>query len=148
MKPKTILKSIEIKAKKEKIWDVLILDKYNRKWYAAFMEGTYAETDWKKGSKALFLDKERNGMIAIVEENKPYELLSLEYQGEVLKGKENYESESAKAIKGGREIYKLSEINGVTTLHISGDMTEELFDYMSASWDKALQKIKELAEKM
>ena len=33
---KTIKKSIEIKASKEKVWEVLTEDKYTRIWYADF----------------------------------------------------------------------------------------------------------------
>ncbi|MDQ3550213.1 MAG: VOC family protein, partial [Bacteroidota bacterium] len=59
---------------------------------------------------------------------------------------EDYESEGAKAMKGGKEIYILKGENGTTHLDIASDMGDEWFDSMSVAWDKALQKVKQLAE--
>ena len=143
---KTIKKSIAIHAPKEKVWEVLLNDEYTRQWYAEFMEGSHAETDWKVGSKALFTDSNGSGIIGKIVENKKAELLTIEYLGAVENGKEEYDSEMAKAVKGSMEIYKLSESNGVTNLIISVDMGEEHFDFMSLAWDKALQKIKSFSE--
>ncbi len=144
---KRIKKSIAISAPKEKVWQVLTDDKLTRIWYAEFSPGTYAETDWKVGSKALFTDADGNGMITKVIENKPAEKLSVEYTGMIVNGKEDYESDGAKAMMGGFESYRLSEKEGVTHLAIEGDMSADYFDMMSLSWDKALQKIKELGER-
>lgn len=146
MEMKVITKSIEIMAPKEKVWKVLLDDKCTRIWYAEFSEGTHAETDWQVGSKAVFTDNSNSGMVSKVIVNKPGEMLSIEHQGIVMDGKEDYESEMAKAIKGGREIYLLSGKNGITQLSIESDMAEEMFESMSLSWGKALQKIKELSE--
>ena len=146
MKSKTIKKSIDINAPKEKVWDVLLNDKYTRIWYAEFSEGSHAETDWKLGSKAVFTDGSGCGMVGRIVENKPAEVISVEYEGTIINGVEDYESEMSKAVKGTRETYKLSEKNGVTHLDISCEMGEEYFDMMSAAWDRALQKIKGFAE--
>ena len=59
---------------------------------------------------------------------------------------EDFESDDAKGIKGSLETYKLSEMNGVTHLVIESDMGEDYFEKMSLAWNKALIKIKELAE--
>ena len=39
--------SIEINAPKEKVWDTLWQDENYRKWTSVFMEGSFAESDWK-----------------------------------------------------------------------------------------------------
>lgn len=143
---KTIKKSIAIHASKEKVWEVLLNDEFTRQWYAEFSEGSHATTDWTIGSKALFTDNSGDGIVGKIVENKKSELLSIEYLGALEKGKEEYESEMAKAVKGGMEIYKLSEINGVTDLTISCDMSEDYYEFMSLKWDKALQKIKSFSE--
>jgi uncharacterized protein YndB with AHSA1/START domain len=147
MEIQTIMKSVEIKAPKEKVFNVLVDDSMSRIWYAEFMEGTHAVTDWKEGSPVSFIDGTNNGIIGRVIANKPGELLSVEYDGFIKDGAEDYESEGAKATKGSRETYHLSEKNGVTTLDIESDMGSEYFEMMSKSWDKALEKIKALAEK-
>jgi uncharacterized protein YndB with AHSA1/START domain len=146
MKLETIKKSIEINASKEKVWDVLLNDKFTRIWYAAFSEGSHADTDWKVGSKALFTDNTRSGLVGKVLTNQPHEIISLEYEGLVNDGIEDYESDIAKFVKGGLETYRLSEKNGVTHVSISCDMGMDYFESMSEAWEKGLQKVKELAE--
>ena len=146
MNAQRISKAISINAPREKIWRVLTEDQYTRRWYAEFSEGTHAITDWKVGSKALFVDDSKCGLASKVVENKPPEFLSLEHQGIVNDGIEDYESDMAKSVKGGCENYSLTEQDGVTRLFIEADMAPEYFDSMSLSWDRALELIKEFSE--
>jgi uncharacterized protein YndB with AHSA1/START domain len=147
MPSKKIQKSIDIEAPKTKVWDVLVKDEYNQQWYAEFSAGTKAVTDWKEGSKVLFVDSSNSGLACTVTVNKPAEELIVEYTGIVNNGVEDTEGEMAKAVKGGKEVYKLSEQNGVTHLVAECDMDEQMYDSMAATWDKAMMKIKELATK-
>lgn len=147
MKMKTIKKSITLNAPPEKVWDVIVNNSINRVWYEAFHGGgTQTDTDWKVGSKAIFADNSKSGMISTVVANTPCEYLSVEYQGQLVQGKEDYTSSDAKAIKGGKETYHLSVANGSTKLSIESDTGEEFFEQMSRDWDDALSKIKDLAE--
>ena len=146
MESTLIKKSIEINAPKEEVWKTLIEKERNKKWFAAFSEGTEAHTDWQVGSKAIFADGSGSGILGVVTENKPNELLAIEYTGMVRGGNEDFESEEAKAVKGSKEIYWLKEANGITQLDIESDMGAEYFDMMSASWDQALVIIKDLSE--
>ncbi|MBC7915105.1 MAG: SRPBCC domain-containing protein [Pyrinomonadaceae bacterium] len=144
---KQIKKSIEITATKEKIWEVLLQDKFTRIWYAEFSEGTYAETDWKLESKVVFKDATNCGLIGKIVVNRPFEVISVEYTGILTNGIEDTKSSDAKSMSGGRETYRLTEIGTNTTqLNIECDMAEEYFGMMSAAWDKALEKIKNLSE--
>lgn len=141
-----IRKSVSFKASKEKLWEVLQQDKYTRAWYAAFYEGAHAVTDWKLGSKVIFKDPEGNGMIGRIAESRPGELLTVEYTGLLDKNREDYESQVARLVKGGKEIYRLAEKDGVTRLDVEADMSPDMYEDMSRAWDKALAKMKELAE--
>ncbi|SEI58965.1 Activator of Hsp90 ATPase homolog 1-like protein [Dyadobacter koreensis] len=143
---KRIKKSVLINAPKEKVWDVLFTDRYTRIWYTAFGEGSRAETDWKVGSKAIFSDESNSGLIGEVIANEANEKLSVEYKGILNDNKEDYESDMANQIKGGRETYHISEEDGVTYLEIESDMGAEYFEEMSKAWVSALQKVKSLAE--
>lgn len=143
---KTIKKSIEVNASKEKVWQVLIDGRYTKIWYAEFHEGSQAVTDWKLGSKAIFKDNDGNGIIGTIVKNNPTEILSIEYSGMLIKNVEDYESDMAKEMKGVQETYILSEREGVTTLNIECGMTDEMYEMMNGLWDKALVKLKELAE--
>jgi len=143
---KRIKKSIQISAPKEKVWDVLFTDHYTRIWYKAFGEGSRADTDWEVGSKAIFSDDSNSGLIGEVIVNQPNEKLSVEYKGILNNDQEDYDSELAKEVKGGRETYHISEKEGGTYLEIESDMAPEYFDEMSEAWDNALEKVKTLSE--
>jgi uncharacterized protein YndB with AHSA1/START domain len=146
MEMRTIEKEISIHAPKATVWEVLLQDAYTRQWYAVFSEGTRVDTDWKEGSKAVFTDGTNSGLVGTVVVNKPGEELSLKYTGLVVKGQEEHDSKGANAVKGAREIYRLSGDNGVTHLAITCDMGPDFFVPMAAAWDQALEKIKQLAE--
>jgi len=142
---KTIQKTKHINAPKEKVWNVLLEDAYNRIWMAEFMEGSHAETDWIEGHKVRFLDNDSNGIVGTIKTKQPYDKVEMVYHGEVKNGQDDLDSEMGKAMNGSRENYYLSEENGVTTLQIEVDMGEDWIDMMSAAWDKALEKIEELS---
>ena len=142
---KTMQKSKEINAPKEKVWNVLLEDEYNRIWMAEFMEGSHAKTDWIVGHKVRFLDNNNNGLVGRIITKQPYDTIEMEYDGEVKNGEDDLDSEMAQQMKGSRENYYLSEHNGVTTLKVEVDMGDDWHQMMSDAWDKALDKIDELA---
>lgn len=148
MKLEAIRKGIDISASKERVWQVLTDEAYTRRWYAEFSEGTYADTDWSLGSKAVFKDSKGSGLVAKIVANKPAELLSMQFQGMVIDGVEDCESDLAKALQAGHETYHLSGDDVSTRLSIECDSDPDSFEMMSASWDKALQRIKRLAESL
>jgi uncharacterized protein YndB with AHSA1/START domain len=140
--------STSINASKEKVWKTLWDDSSYRKWTGAFQEGSYAETDnWKEGSKVLFLDGKRNGMVSQVAANRPNEFMSFKHLGEVKDGVEDTTSEKVKQWTGGMENYTLKETNGVTELKVEMDIIEEFKDYFANTWPKALEQVKTLSEK-
>ena len=129
----TIKKSIDINASKEKVGEVLLLNKYTLRWYAAFSPGSHAETDWQIGSNAIFKDNSNEGIVGAIVVNRPAEVISIEYQGVVSKGQEDYDSDFAQAIKGCRETYRLLNKDGLTQFAINVNMGAEYFDMMSAA---------------
>jgi hypothetical protein len=136
-----------INAPREKVWDILWDDATYRQWTSAFSEGSRAETDWKKGSKVLFLDGTGQGMAATIADNKPNEFMSIKHLGMVKDGVEDYDSPEVKAWAGALENYTLKTVNGKTELIIDMDITEEYAEMFAQMWPKALDKVKELAEK-
>ena len=143
---KKIQKSISIEAPDNKVWTVLLEDEFTREWYSEFGAGTFAVTDWQVGSKAVFQDNTNSGLIGRVIANTPRQLLSVEYEGILHNGMEDYESELASQVRGGRETYYLTSEGNRSALSIECDMSEDMFEPMSTSWDKALLKVKQLAE--
>jgi len=135
-----------IDAAPEKIWNVLWNDDTYRKWTSAFAEGSYAETDWKEGSKVLFLDGNGRGMVSRIEKNKPYEYMSIEHLGEINNGVEDTTSEKVKDWAGAHENYTLKKVNGKTELRVDMDINDEFKDMFAKIWPVALDNIKKLSE--
>lgn len=148
--------NITIDAPREKVWNVLWNDDTYRAWTSAFNEGSYAVpdgqeghavTDWKEGSKVLFLDGNGQGMVSTIARNIPNEYMSIRHLGEVNNGVEDTTSEKVSAWAGAMENYTLKTVNGKTELSIDSDITEEYKDMFSKMWPKALENVKRLAEK-
>ena len=137
---------ISINAPKEKVWDTLWSDSSYRAWTSVFAEGSHAETDWRKGSKVLFLDGKGSGMVSVIAENIPNEFMSIKHLGEVKDGIEDTASDKVSQWSGATENYSLNTINGKTELTVDMEITDEFMDYFLKTWPKALDKVKELAE--
>jgi len=131
-----------IKATPEKVWNTLFGKNTYEKWTSAFAENSTVETDWKKGSKAIFGDGTGNGMIAKIKENLPNQFMSIEHLGEIKDGKEHFDNDWG----GTLENYTLEEKNGETVLKIDIGVSAEWKDYFNETWPKALNKVAELAE--
>jgi uncharacterized protein YndB with AHSA1/START domain len=140
---------ITINAPKEKVWDILWGDDSYSAWTAPFSEGSHVKTDWKKGSKVLFLDNNNAGMASVIAENKPNEYMSFKHLGIVKDGVEDYDSEEAKKWGNGFENYTLTSVKEGTELVVdlgADTIPAEYEDYFAQTWPKALSKLKELAE--
>lgn len=143
---KTISKFIEINAPATEVWDIIFHDDTYRVWREAFTPGSYAATDWQTGSQIMFLDATKNGLLADVTESNPPHMMAIQFRGAVSDGKPDYDSSYAHDYHGAKEIYRLNEESGTCRLEIAADVPERYYLRMSESWDKALLKIKELAE--
>ncbi len=138
--------SIDINAPKEKVWKTLWEDATYRNWTSVFSEGSHAETDWKEGSKVLFLDEKGSGMVSKIETIRPNEFISFQHLGEVKNRVEDTKSDKVKGWAGAHENYTLKEVNGKTELLVDMDMTEEYKDMFMQMFPKALQQVKTLSE--
>lgn len=137
---------IQINAPKEKVWKTLWEADSYAKWTSAFCEGSRAVTDWKEGSKVLFVDGMGEGMTSIIEANKPNEFMSFKHLGMVKDGTEDTSSDKVKAWSGALENYALKEAGGVTELIVDMDLAEEYKDYFTKTFPAALEEVKKLAE--
>lgn len=138
--------STKIKAPREKVWDVLWNDATYRMWTSVFSEGSYADTDWKEGSKVLFLSAKGDGMFSTIAKNTPNEFMSFRHMGVVKNGKEEPLNEETKQWSGAMENYTLKETDGVTELIVEMDVTDDFQNYFRETFPKAMDKIKAMAE--
>ena len=134
---------ISIDAPREKVWDILWSDATYPEWTSVFSEGSRAQTDWKQGSKVLFLDGKGSGMVSVIEVKKAPEFLSFRHLGEVHNGVENLDT----TWSGAHENYALKNVDGKTDLSVEIDLTDEFKDYFLETFPKALDKVKAIAEK-
>ena len=138
---------ITIDASPEKIWDIIIGKDTYPVWTSVFSEGSTVETDWKKGSKAIFGDGSGSGMIAYIEEHDPNRFLSIKHVGMINDGVEDTTSDKVKEWAGAHEDYTLTPIDGKTEWLVEIDVSQEWEEFMTKAWNQAQQKVKEMAEK-
>jgi uncharacterized protein YndB with AHSA1/START domain len=135
----TIKKSAEINAPSSTVWKILLDTK---QWANAFSEGAYVETDWKKGSKVVWKDKDGNaGATGEVVANEPNRMLKVSFYDDVTMVPP-LQSEAYS------ETYTLAENKNKILLSIeAGPLAVLHANVHSPLWDKAVAMIKELAEK-
>jgi uncharacterized protein YndB with AHSA1/START domain len=138
--------STTINASKDKVWRVMLEDATYRQWTSVFHEGSHAVTDWKEGSKALFVTPEGDGMVSRIVAHRPNEFLSIEHIGTLNKGVEDTQSEAVKDWAGALENYTVKEVHGASTLTVEMDVADDYRKYFEETWPKALGKLKDVAE--
>lgn len=139
--------NIRIDAPRETVWNILWGDATYPQWASAFMEGSRAETDWQEGSRVLFVDAKKDGMIAVIDKSISHEYMSFRTVGEITNGVEKLANASDQEWAGALENYTLKTVDGKTELTIDQDLADQHVDYFVEVWPRALEKIKELAEK-
>ena len=144
---KTMHFSVEIEAPKEKVWEALWQDEHYRNWASPFSEGSYAESDWKEGSRVVFLSPEGDGMYSTIDKLVPNKFMSFRHIGMVRNGEEMPQDEQSKAWSGAKENYELKEQNGKTSVEVSVDTFDEEASFLKM-FPKALNKLKEIAENL
>ncbi len=141
---------ILLNAPRQKVWDSLWEDESYRKWTSAFMEGSRAESDWKKGSKIRFLDGKGSGMVSVIEEMVQPSFMSFRHEGEIKNGVENTENAKTQGWAGSHENYTLTDVEGKTQLTVEMDgwsMPADMMEYFRNTWPRALAILKEMVEK-
>lgn len=151
---KKLLFKKDINASAEKVYSTMLglsNVKTYQQWTSEFNPTSTYEGSWQKGSKIYFIGTDENGkrggMVSEIADNIPFQFVSIRHYG-ILDG-ENEITEGPEVEKwaGGLENYSFNENNGVTTVTVESDSTEDFIDYFNAAWPKALNKLKEISEK-
>jgi hypothetical protein len=142
-----------INASAEKVYKTMLgIDdvKIYEQWTAEFNPTSTYEGKWDKGSKILFVGCDetgkRGGMVSEIAENIPNRFVSIRHYGILDGDTEIIEGPEVEKWTGGFENYSFEEKNGVTTITIEIDVTEEFMDYFNETWPRALKKIKLMCE--
>lgn len=143
---KTLKFTIHISAPKEIVWKVLWSDDTYRSWTSAFVEGSYAVTDWSEGSEIRFMSPDGTGMCSTIAHKIPDRFMSFKHSGEYYGEAEHFRDKSSNLWANAYENYTLNETEGITELKVEVDTEEDHVDHFKDVFPKALKKIKELAE--
>lgn len=143
-----------IDASAEKVYNTMLginnIETYEQ-WTSEFNPTSTYEGSWEKGAKIYFIGTDENGkrggMVSEIADIVPFRFVSIRHYG-ILDGEnEITEGDMVEKWAGGLENYSFQENNGTTTVTVEMDAIEDYLDYFSSTWPKALNKLKELAEK-
>ena len=143
---KTLHFEVAIRAPRARVWQVMLAPDTFRTWTAVFMPGSYYEGSWDQGAKIRFLGPEGEGMTAEIAENRRHEFVSIRHLGLIQGGVDDTESPEARAWAPAYENYTFTEQDGVTTVRIDTDTTEDFESMFQDLWPQALSKLKEICE--
>ncbi len=138
--------SITIDASRERVWHALFNDEPFRKWASEFAAGSYYIGDWSEGSEIRFLVEGGDGMVSMIDENRPHEYMSIRHLGYIVKGVEDRDSDEVKSWSPAFENYTLQDADGSTILTVVTDTFNDFVDYFNETWPKALKVVKRTAE--
>jgi uncharacterized protein YndB with AHSA1/START domain len=134
--------SIEIRSPKETVWKTLWEDKTFRDWANIIDEGMYMTGDLKEGNEVQFVSPGGAGVTSKVLKLIVNEFVSFRHMMDTQDG-----GEREKEWTGGTESYSLTENNGVTALTVELGVPPEQVETFNGRLPKAIERIKELAEK-
>lgn len=145
--------NVSIQAPVSKVYDVM-LGLSNKstyeKWTALFNPTSSYEGSWNKGSKMLFIGTdekgEQGGMVSEIADNIPNRFVSIRHYGLVQAGVEITEGPEVEKWANGFENYTFDEVNGITSVTVDLDTTEDFVEYMNQTYPKALDKLKDICE--
>lgn len=134
-----------INAPRERVWHTMLDDATYRDWTRAFSEGSYFEGDWSEGSVMRFLGPDGQGGLAHrVRECRPFERVAMTVIGVIENGAVK---QAPGEWTGAIEEYTLRDAGDQTELHVAVDTAEQYAGMMNDGWNKALARLKELAER-
>ena len=136
--------SIEISAAKEKVWDTLWQDETFRQWAGIIDPGTHIVGDLKEGNEVQFISANGYGVTSLVEKLRVNEFLLFRHQADT---QDEGRQEREKEWTGGEESYSLGEESDMTTLTVVFGAPSELEEYFKVNYPKALERVKDLAER-
>jgi uncharacterized protein YndB with AHSA1/START domain len=137
--------SVDIKAPRERVWEVLWDDTTFRDWTSALSadaSGARLESDWEEGGRFEYFEGDA-GSYGVIETLVPAEHVGFRHLG-VIDGGEDRPSEDADRFL---EEYRLEQAGDVTTLWMSQVAPPAAHrDVFEAAIPRALERLRQLAE--
>jgi hypothetical protein len=128
------------------VWEKMLGAESYPRWTSPFVEGSYYEGSWSRGSRIRFLTPSGKGMVAEIAESRPTEFISIRHLGFVANGIEDTDSDSVRAWAPAYENYTFNPVPEGTRLVVDQDVTDDFERFMQDRWPKALDLLKQLCE--
>jgi uncharacterized protein YndB with AHSA1/START domain len=144
----TIDKSIEIDAPAATVWEVLTDKGQFLEWTKVFNPGgaSIMEGEFAPDAGVSFKDQDGTGLKGKVVDFTPAQSIRIEYVAEYFQGVESSDASREGSWIGSAEAYSVTEHEGRSTLHIHQTLPASDVSHFDQAWDRALDRIKELAE--
>nr|WP_294900289.1 hypothetical protein [uncultured Pedobacter sp.] len=140
---KTISFSIDIDTNRERIWNALWNPITYVQWCSVFAEGSYYTGSIRQGNTIQFLRKDGRGMSSYIEKLIENEQIVFAHEKDI---KDGVETDSN--WQGAKEIFYLKkESDNATELQVILDITPDMEAYFTNVFPKALNMVKQIAEK-
>lgn len=141
---------ISINAPREKVWEAVIGKDTYPMWSEVFYPGSTIEGSWDKGAKIRFVAPNESGnmdgMSSEIAENRLHEYISIRHLGFIKNGVEDMTSDEVKKWTPSYENYTFKEVGSTTEFTVELDVPDEMVAMFTDLWNKALPKLKEVAE--
>lgn len=135
-----------IKASKQKIWDV-IWGNYGE-WTQFFSPNSSIKSDWKVNGKTYFLDSKGNGLVSTIDSLEEPNSVVFKHLGLLQDSIEDTQSKEVIEWNGCYEKYILIDFDGETKLHAEVQVEKDHREHMNNAFNKGLEIIKQLSEKI
>lgn len=147
---KPVLKfSTIINSNVKTVWHTMLDHPTYEKWTAEFEpNSTYLGT-WNQGETIKFTssDREMEGLMGKIKENRYLEYVCVEYIGMLKKGEMDTNPEAVEFVKDSYESYTFTKISdNETKIDVELVSTLEFANYLNEAWPKALEKLKSICE--
>ncbi len=155
---------VSINAPVTRIYDIMLgisSKSTYEQWTSAFNPTSTYEGSWDKGNKILFIGVdekgEKGGMVSRIAENIANRFVSIQHYGLLKADKEITDGPEVEKWANGFENYTFEENNsqsddavgqGTATVTVDVDSPEDFESFMIQTYPKALDKLKEICEKL
>ncbi len=146
---KTLHFEVLIDATPQKVWETMLDKETYVQWVSVSWPGSSYVGEWKKGSEIRFVGGDGGGgTLAQITELEPYSRVVAEHVAVLLEGgSEDRDSEMAKGWIGTIEAYSFTPENGSTKVDVEITTAPDWAPMFEEGWPKALEALKQLAEK-
>lgn len=140
---------IFIDASPSDVWDAVVDDAKFRAWCSVFHDGSHYVGGWSTGDTIRFLgpaDDGEYGMVAVIEDSRPGEFVSIKHIGMVMAGVDDTTSDEVLVWAPLFENYTLIPLGGGTKFVVDVEFQREHESMFSEMWPRALDELKRVAE--